>query len=197
MRWLLPVLFVLPTISHAQEYIGSVYFDTAKWEVKSADDARLKKLIKKIDGSSWQIVIVGHTDTRGSATYNFQLAKKRAKALGARLKKLGMKRGFLLSLSYGEQKASQDKSNSRRADIIALHPDILRSDNKKNRLILLGGIGPQGLDSDGVVGSQITVNQSFNPVVGVGYMRMLDDRWSVGGAVFTNLGVFLNLGYDF
>jgi outer membrane protein OmpA-like peptidoglycan-associated protein len=58
---------------------GDILFDFDKWEIKEqAVDtlARLAKLIK--DLKKHHVLIEGHTDARGSESYNLDLSNKRA-----------------------------------------------------------------------------------------------------------------------
>jgi peptidoglycan-associated lipoprotein len=51
-----------------------------------------------------QLKVEGHCDERGSSTYNFVLAEKRAKVILNYLTDLGIKRERLVSVSYGKER---------------------------------------------------------------------------------------------
>lgn len=51
-----------------------------------------------------QLKVEGHCDERGSSTYNFVLAEKRAKMILNYLTDLGIKRERLVSVSYGKER---------------------------------------------------------------------------------------------
>jgi peptidoglycan-associated lipoprotein len=51
-----------------------------------------------------QLKVEGHCDERGSSTYNFVLAEKRAKVIMNYLSDLGVKRERLLAVSYGKER---------------------------------------------------------------------------------------------
>jgi peptidoglycan-associated lipoprotein len=51
-----------------------------------------------------QVKVEGHCDERGSATYNFVLAEKRAKAVRNYLMELGVKGDRLIVVSYGKER---------------------------------------------------------------------------------------------
>lgn len=51
-----------------------------------------------------QVKVEGHCDERGSATYNFVLAEKRAKAVRNYLVELGVKGDRLIVVSYGKER---------------------------------------------------------------------------------------------
>jgi len=66
----------------------------------------------------------------------------------------------------------------------------------KNRVRLLGGVGPNGFD-DKSSSTSLTVGTTDGMLGGVGYDRMLDKHWSVGAQVFTNRTYTLGVGFDF
>ena len=66
----------------------------------------------------------------------------------------------------------------------------------KNRVRLLGGVGPNGFNP-AVSSSNVVVTTTDGLLGGVGYDRMLDDRWSIGGQAFTNRTYTLGIGFDF
>jgi peptidoglycan-associated lipoprotein len=51
-----------------------------------------------------QLKVEGHCDERGSSTYNFVLAEKRAKVIMNYLTDLGINRGRLIAVSYGKER---------------------------------------------------------------------------------------------
>ena len=51
-----------------------------------------------------QLKVEGHCDERGSSTYNFVLAEKRAKVILNYLSDLGIKRERLIPVSYGKER---------------------------------------------------------------------------------------------
>ena len=60
-----------------------------------------------------QVRVEGHCDERGSATYNFVLAEKRAKAVRNYLMALGVKGDRLMVVSYGKERPfCNDRSES-------------------------------------------------------------------------------------
>ena len=63
---------------------------------------RLTKLLT--DNLSIRIEISGHTDTRGSDTYNKELSHNRAKAVVDYLIEKGIKKDRLEYMGYGEEK---------------------------------------------------------------------------------------------
>ncbi len=67
---------------------------------------------------------------------------------------------------------------------------------KKNRVRVLGGVAPSGLDTSSS-GNTVSVKNKTEGVAGAGYDRMLTDKISVGGAALTNGTYTLGVGYDF
>ena len=62
--------------------IEKVYFDFGKAVIKDSDKAILETLIQKAqENPNCEIIIVGHTDTRGTEEYNLALGEKRATAV--------------------------------------------------------------------------------------------------------------------
>jgi peptidoglycan-associated lipoprotein len=60
-----------------------------------------------------QLKVEGHCDERGSSTYNFVLAEKRAKSILNYLTDLGVKRERLIAVSYGKERPfCKDRSES-------------------------------------------------------------------------------------
>jgi peptidoglycan-associated lipoprotein len=51
-----------------------------------------------------QLKVEGHCDERGSSTYNFVLAEKRAKVILSYLSDLGVRRERLVAVSYGKER---------------------------------------------------------------------------------------------
>ncbi|WDM85026.1 OmpA family protein [Ehrlichia sp. JZT12] len=59
--------------------IEKIYFDFGKATIKDSDKAILETLIQKAQNEpNTEIIIVGHTDTRGTEEYNLALGERRA-----------------------------------------------------------------------------------------------------------------------
>ena len=102
---------------------GDVLFAFDKWDIMPKAEAVLMKLAKAIKkfGKS-RIIIEGHTDSKGSESYNLSLSQKRAESV----KKWFLKRGNLKNVGfqvagYGEAKPVAHN----------IHPD--GSDNPEGR----------------------------------------------------------------
>ena len=70
-------------------------------------------------------------------------------------------------------------------------------ETNKNRVSLLGGIGPSGNLKVSSDGSKVSVETGPAAVGGLQYQRLLTDEISVGGQVQTNQSIMLNVGLDF
>jgi OmpA-OmpF porin, OOP family len=101
----------------------NVLFDTASDLVKPEFDSEVKKVadfLEQYQGTS--VVIEGHTDTRGSNTYNKTLSQKRANAVAKVLvEKFGIAASRVQAVGYGEEqplvakdKAPEDQAKNRR-----------------------------------------------------------------------------------
>ncbi|MGQ2964409.1 OmpA family protein [Methylophilus sp.] len=55
-----------------------------------------------------KILLQGHSDERGTAKYNYELGKRRAEAVKNAFSDHGVKKAQLVTISYGNQQASQD-----------------------------------------------------------------------------------------
>ena len=84
--------------------LGSIYFDFDSASIR--DDARttLKANGQAITShSEWKtITLEGHTDERGSDEYNLALGERRANAAMQYLIDLGVPRGRMITVSFGE-----------------------------------------------------------------------------------------------
>ncbi len=96
------------------EFPGDVLFDTGKADLTQDAIDRLKSYFAKemADGTT-AFIINGHTDSRGSALYNFDLARARAQAVAGIAQQLG---AMTQVESFGEMRpvASNDTEDGRR-----------------------------------------------------------------------------------
>jgi peptidoglycan-associated lipoprotein len=103
----------------------NVYFDYNSYEVKldyfPAVEAHAKFLKKNTTG---HVLIQGNADERGSSEYNLALGQKRAEAVKAAMKVLGVKDEQMEAVSLGKEKpknTGHDEAawaENRRADIL-------------------------------------------------------------------------------
>lgn len=89
----------------AQGFLGEVYFDFDRYELKPEARDRLAKnadFLKKYPDVL--VTIEGHADDRGTADYNIALGDRRAASTVVFLEQLGIDRGRLRTVSYGEER---------------------------------------------------------------------------------------------
>ncbi len=84
----------------SEEYI--IYFDFDKSNIKDSEKEKLQKLAKLINETSSKITIEGHTDTKGSDSYNYKLSNKRAQSVVEYLAKFGVQKDLLSPKGLGE-----------------------------------------------------------------------------------------------
>jgi hypothetical protein len=72
----------------------------------------------------------------------------------------------------------------------------VKSVSEKNRVTIHGGFGYDGQNIE-VGSSSVEVSERASPVFGISYSRMLNDRYSLTGSVFTNSTVTLGVGVDY
>lgn len=85
--------------------LRNIFFDLNKFTLRPESQNELDRLIKLLfDNPAIRIEISGHTDTRGSDTYNKELSHNRAKAVVDYLIEKGIKKDRLEFMGYGEEK---------------------------------------------------------------------------------------------
>jgi outer membrane protein OmpA-like peptidoglycan-associated protein len=85
---------------------GDVLFDFDKWVIKKEAEVTLRKLAKAIkELNKKNVIIEGHTDSKGSESYNIELSHKRAEAVRDWLLSKGdLKSIKLQTKGYGESR---------------------------------------------------------------------------------------------
>jgi peptidoglycan-associated lipoprotein len=85
--------------------LRDVYFGYDSWTISEEGRQALSR------NAEWlrmhpaaQLKVEGHCDERGSSTYNFVLAEKRAKVILNYLSDLGVKRNRIIAVSYGKER---------------------------------------------------------------------------------------------
>lgn len=92
--------------------LKNIFFDLDKASLRSESTAELNRLVKLMtDVPSLKIELGGHTDSRGSDTYNQQLSEKRAQAVVDYLTKAGVSADRLKFAGYGETQLVNECSN--------------------------------------------------------------------------------------
>lgn len=103
----------------------NIYFDydsdAIKAEFRPLVEAHGKYLLAHADA---KMIVQGNTDERGTREYNLSLGQRRSVAVKKALNLMGVKDGQIETVSYGEEKATQNCadedcfSKNRRADIV-------------------------------------------------------------------------------
>ncbi len=92
---------------------SGVYFDTNKYDINSASQATLNKLIGVFkEYPDTNILVVGHTDSQGSEDYNMTLSKNRAYAVTNYLSQNGISSGRLTTNWFGETQPLYDNNTA-------------------------------------------------------------------------------------
>ena len=89
----------------AQGFLGEVYFDFDRYELRPEARDRLTKnadFLRKYPDV--QVTIEGHCDERGTADYNIALGDRRTFSTVRFLEQLGIEPGRLRTVSYGEER---------------------------------------------------------------------------------------------
>ncbi len=105
---------------------GSVLFASAKWDL--LPDAQVKlgdvaKALTEQDPDS-KMVVEGHTDSQGQASFNLDLSQKRADAVRTYLVSRGISsdritaQGFGLSRPIADNGSAEGRANNRRVEIV-------------------------------------------------------------------------------
>lgn len=105
---------------------GSVLFASGKAELLPAAQRRLKEVAKALNDTDReaQIVVEGHTDGKGSESYNLDLSARRAQAVRSYLVSQGIaedhirSEGLGLSRPIADNKSAEGRANNRRVEIV-------------------------------------------------------------------------------
>lgn len=117
---------------------SGVYFDTNKFNVNSASQTTLNKLIAVFkEFPDTNILVVGHTDSAGADDYNMTLSKNRALAVTNYLTQSGLSAGRLTTNWFGETQPVQDnatpegRAKNRRVNVAILPNEKMIEEAKK------------------------------------------------------------------
>lgn len=117
---------------------SGVYFETNKYNINSASQETLDKLIGVFkEYPETNILVVGHTDSVGSEEYNMTLSKNRANSVTNYLTSKGVGGNRLTTNWFGETQPKHDNSTSegraknRRVNIAVVPNDKMVEDAKK------------------------------------------------------------------
>lgn len=91
---------------------AKIYFPYDSAEIKGSGDERVRSMADCLVSGNLkgkELVVVGHTDPRGTAEYNKELGKSRAEAIADLLIAEGLPKEKVVIKSAGESGASDDK----------------------------------------------------------------------------------------
>ncbi|WP_298532497.1 OmpA family protein [uncultured Algibacter sp.] len=117
---------------------SGVYFATNKYNINDPSQTTLLKLVSIFkENADTKILVVGHTDSSGDASYNMTLSKNRANSVSSFLKQNGINSSRLITKWYGEEQpiannaTEAGRSKNRRVNIVILPNDEMINDAKK------------------------------------------------------------------
>lgn len=117
---------------------SGVYFETNKYNINSASQQILEKLVGIFkEYPETNILVVGHTDSAGADEYNMTLSKNRANAVTDYFLTNGLSRSRLTTNWFGETQpiadnsTSEGKTKNRRVNIAVLPNEKMINDAKK------------------------------------------------------------------
>ncbi|MEI8134817.1 MAG: OmpA family protein [bacterium] len=96
-------LYLAPIEVNQTIRLNNIFFETAKWDLKSESFAELDRVVKFLNEYDYlQIEIKGHTDNVGADEYNMNLSDGRAKSVLSYLVSKGIKEKRLVAKGYGK-----------------------------------------------------------------------------------------------
>jgi peptidoglycan-associated lipoprotein len=87
------------------EEVGTVYFDSNKFNIKKSEAKKLDEIVGKIRESGREVLVVGFADKRGVSNYNLNLSMWRAQMTASYLAKKGVDIGKIRVAAYGKEVA--------------------------------------------------------------------------------------------
>ncbi len=99
---------------------GEFFFVTSSAELLPGAYAEIDRVAQVLNQyPQTRITVEGHTDKKGSETYNQRLSERRAEAVAAALVQRGVDRGRIRAVGYGEsQPISEDDATNRRVVLV-------------------------------------------------------------------------------
>lgn len=115
--------------------LRNIFFDLNKYTLRDESQNELMRLTKLMnENPSLKIEISGHTDSRGSAAYNKELSKNRAKAVVEYLIGKGVNKDRLVYAGYGEEQPINTDAEisklKRRSEVEDAHQENRRTEFK-------------------------------------------------------------------
>ena len=97
----------------AKIVLNNVFFDSGKAKLRPESFTELDRLVKIINQySKLRIEISGHTDSRGSETFNQKLSQKRAQSVVDYIVKKGVNLAQIVAKGYGEEQPRADNNTA-------------------------------------------------------------------------------------
>lgn len=123
---------------------SGLLFDFDKSDVKSETRKNLDKLASSLKNyKDTEVKILGHTDNKGTATYNQDLSERRAGSVKTYLTSQGVQGSRLLTMGYGESdpvatnNTEDGRSLNRRVEIVLVADEDLKAQATKNEISAL------------------------------------------------------------
>ena len=90
--------------------VQSVYFDLDQSSLRSDARDTLQKNYQEITkNTTWEVLVEGHADQRGTTEYNLALGQRRAASVRAYYIGLGMSGSKIATISYGKESPTCDQ----------------------------------------------------------------------------------------
>jgi OmpA-OmpF porin, OOP family len=109
--------------------LGDVLFDFDRAELRSGAQQNLARLVQFLkEHPEREVIVEGHTDSVGSATYNLGLSERRANAVVSFLVDNGIERKRLLGRGYSQtypvvsNETAEGRQRNRRVEVVILDP---------------------------------------------------------------------------
>ena len=121
-----PAAVVVPPVATTEKvtFAADAFFDFDKSVLKAEGKAKLDDLAGKMGGINLEVIIaVGHTDSKGSDSYNQKLSIKRSEAVKAYLVSKGVEKNRVYTEGKGEKqpvadnKTADGRAKNRRVEI--------------------------------------------------------------------------------
>lgn len=98
-------LYLTPIKKGVGIRLNNIFFEYDKADLQKISYNELDRLVKLLkENQEWQVEIGGHTDDKGSDSYNKELSQKRAASVRTYLIQKGIKESRLSAKGYGEEK---------------------------------------------------------------------------------------------
>lgn len=117
---------------------SGVYFDTNKSNINAASQETLNKMVTVLNEyPETNVIIVGHTDSSGSDSYNMTLSEKRAKSVTNYFIGQGLKTERFTTKWFGEEQPEHDNSTpegrakNRRVNIVIVPNETMKAEAQK------------------------------------------------------------------